>query len=308
MSNTPLLAASDLRVDIDGVAVLDRVSFRSRGRSLAIAGDAQGVFGALFGEAQVRAGTMYLRGHDVFRREHIGEAIAGFAPLDPPLPDHFSARDYLSWGARLAGIETARAKKLAHAALAELDLERIGGTRLDRLALHERRALVIAQAIVTHPAVLVAAAPLSGLAGEPAAYVERVLATATQGRSWIVSLSSLHPASREHTLASGADEVFIFASGALARSGKLSHLLDQSGAYSLVLRGHTAEFRTALEARGVTLSGGPRRFFVELPAGMKTDDLLLLSTEVGAPIVELLPELPFTEPSLETASGARSRA
>jgi len=67
MSDTPLLAAVDLRVDIDGVAVLDRVSFRSRGRSLAIAGDAQGVFGALFGEAQVRAGTMYLRGHDVFR-------------------------------------------------------------------------------------------------------------------------------------------------------------------------------------------------------------------------------------------------
>jgi ABC-2 type transport system ATP-binding protein len=118
----------------------------------------------------------------------------------------------------------------------------------------------------------------------------------------------LHPASLEHALAATADEVFIFSSGALARAGKLSRLLDQSGAYSLVLRGRAAEFRAALEARGVALSGGPRRFFVELPAGMKTEDLLLLSTEVGAPIVELLPELPFTEPSLELASSARSSA
>ncbi|HEY3593086.1 MAG TPA: hypothetical protein VGL13_04410 [Polyangiaceae bacterium] len=306
--NVPLLAASELRVDHRGAAVLDRVSFQSRGRSLAVAGDGHGLFAALAGEARVRAGQLMLRGHDVSRREQLRSDIVGLAPLDPPLPDRLSARDYLAWGARLAGVAPSQARKLATAALSTLELDAIAGSRVDGLPVPERRALAIAQAVVTEPAVLVAAAPLAGLTGQAATYVERVFAAATRGRSWIVSLSSVRPGSPEHALAVAADDFVVFASGALVRGGKLGRMEDENSAYSLMIRGKTADFRAALESRGVALSGGPRRFFVDLPTGMTTVDLLALSIEVGAPIVELLPRLSLAspEPSMTSPPGAKS--
>jgi ABC-2 type transport system ATP-binding protein len=306
--NVPLLAASDLRVDVGGAVVLDRVSFQSRGRSLAIVGDGRGLLAALSGEATVRSGQLMLRGHDVARREHIRAGVVGIAPLDPPLPDRLSARDYLAWSARLAGVAPAEARKLAAAALATLDLESLSRARLDELPLPERRALAIAQAVVANPAVLVAAAPLSGLSGQQATYVERVLTAATRDRSWIVSLSSVHAGSPEHAFAASADDLLVFASGALVRAGKLRRMEEESSAFSLMIRGKTSGFRAALEARGVALSGGPRRFFVDLPPGMTPHDLLSLSVEVGAPIVELLPRLlsASADPGLAPPPGAKS--
>jgi hypothetical protein len=61
--------------------------------------------------------------------------------------------------------------------------------------------------------------------------------------------------------------------------------------YTLILRTKVPEFREALRARGVDLTGGPHRFFVELPRGMNAQDLVALSAEVGAPLVELVPRI-----------------
>ena len=58
-----------------------------------------------------------------------------------------------------------------------------------------------------------------------------------------------------------------------------------------MLRANVPAFRAALHARGVELIGGPQRFFVELPPGMKAQDLVALSAEVGAPLVELVPRI-----------------
>lgn len=309
-NDAPLLAANDLRVDLGGAAVLDRVSFQSRGRSLAIVGDGHGLVASIAGQARVRSGRLLLRGRDVARRQHFGAGrpgdehgtnLVGVAPLDPPLPDRISAREYLAWGARLAGVAPSQAKKLAATTLNSLDLERLSSARLDELPVPERRALAIAQAVVTSPAVLVATAPLSGLAGQAATYVERVLGAAMRERAWIVSLSSVHAGSPEHALAAAADDLLVFASGTLVRAGKLRRMEDQSSAFSVMIRGRAAEFRAALEARGVAFSGGPRRFFVDLPAGMTTRDLFALSAEVGAPIVELLPRLMLASPESSLA-------
>jgi ABC-2 type transport system ATP-binding protein len=306
-NDAPLLAATNLRVDLGGAAVLDRVSFQSRGRSIAIVGDGHGLVASIAGQARVRSGNLVLRGHDVARRQHRAAGrtptdpdgdLVGIAPLDPPLPDRITAREYLAWSARLAGIASSPANKLAASTLASLDLDRLAKSRLDELPLPERRALVIAQAVVTGPAVLVATAPLSGLSGQAATYVERVLATAARDRAWIVSLSSVHAGSPEHTVAAAADDLLVFASGSLVRAGKLRRMEDESSAFSLMIRGRTAGFRAALEARGVGLSGGPRRFFVDLPPEMTTQDLLALSVQVGAPIVELLPRIMASASSL----------
>jgi ABC-type multidrug transport system ATPase subunit len=291
MSDAPLLAARDLRVDVDGAVAVEGVTLETRGNSVAIVGDGSGLLRAIAGDAVVRTGSLQIEGLDVSRGEQLRPSALGMAPLDPPLPPKWTAREYVTWGARLAGMSRASAKESADWALAELGLDKLAGAAASTLPPADRRALVLAQAIVARPAVLVAAGPLSGLSGRDAAQVAAVLASATKGRRWIVSLSNLYAGSEENVLAAQADELLVFASGRLVRRGKLQKIEDGTVGYTLMLRAKATEFRDALRARGVELSGGPQRFFVELPPGMKAQDLVALSAEVGAPLVELVPRI-----------------
>jgi len=291
MTGPPLIVARDLRIDVDGAVALEATSFETRGGSVAIVGDGYGLLRAIAGNSPIRSGSLTVIGLDVGRREQLGPATIGMAPLDPPLPARWTAEEYLVWGARLAGVGRVSARESATATLAELGLDKLARSELASLTPADRRVLVLAQAVVTRPAILVAAAPLSGLSGQDAGYVAAVLAAATQDRRWIVSLSNLYAGSEENVLAARADELLVFASGRLVRQGKLQKIEEGTVGYTLMLRSRVAEFRDALQARGVELSGGPQRFFVELPADMKAQDLVALSAEVGAPLVELVPRI-----------------
>jgi ABC-type Na+ transport system ATPase subunit NatA len=291
MSDTPLLRARDLRIDIDGAAQVESATFESRGASLALLGDGQALISAVAGRADIRAGLLEIEGLDVGGRAQLRAGTVGLAPLDPPLPPKWTVREYLVWGARLAGLARLEAQKRAATILLELGLEAVAARQLEGLAVGERRAAVLAQAVVTRPRVLVASAPLSGLAGGDADYVAAAFAAATRERKWIASLSNLYAGSAEHRLAASADDLLVFASGRLARQGKLQVLEEGTVGYTLMLRSRIAEFREALRARGVELFGGPQRFFVELPPRLRPSDLLALSAEIGAPIVELVPQI-----------------
>jgi ABC-type multidrug transport system ATPase subunit len=291
MSHPPLLAARDLRVDIDGAVALENVGFETRGRSVAVVGDARGLFLAIAGAAPIRAGSLAVSGLDVARREQIGPSSVGMAPLDPPLAPKWTATEYLVWSARLAGMSRATASESASSTLAELGLERLAKSKVPSVTQAERRAIVLAAAVVARPAVLLAEAPLAGLSGEHAAYVSAVLRSSCEGRKWILSLSNLHAGSDEHVLAAQADDLLVFASGKLVRQGKLAKIEDGTVGYSLMVRSRGAEFREALRARGIEMTGGPQRFFVELPSGTRAQDLVALSAEVGAPLVELVPRI-----------------
>ena len=117
-------------------------------------------------------------------------------------------------------------------------------------------------------------------------------ATASRGRRWIVSLSNLYLGSAESTLAQTADDLLLFASGRLVRQGRSIASKAAPSDTPSPYAAKVDELRAALRARGVDLAGGPERFFVELPREMKAHDLLALSLDVGAPIVELVPRIP----------------
>jgi ABC-2 type transport system ATP-binding protein len=292
VTDAPLVAAQDLRIDISGAIAIEHVSFTSHGRSVALLGDEHGILSAVGGAADIRSGTLRILGTEVGDGAHLRSNLVGMAAVDPPMPPRWTAREYLLWGARLAGADKASAERDAAQALAEFGLESAAGQRLDSLPLAERRVLVLAQAVIVRPAVLVAATPLAGLGGREAAYVATAWATAARGRQWIVSLSNLYPGSAESVLAQSADDLLLFSSGRLVRQGKLDRLESGAVGYTLTVRSKIDELRAALRARGVDLTGGPRRFFVELPKEMKAQDLLSLSADIGAPIVELVPRIP----------------
>jgi ABC-type multidrug transport system ATPase subunit len=291
MSDPALLRAEGLRIDVDGAAQVENATFEARGRSLALLGDGQALIAAIAGRADVRSGKLQIEGFDVGLREQLRAGTIGLAPLDPPLPPRWTVRDYLGWGARLAGQSRTLAQKSADQTLRAMGLDAMAGRQLETLGTGEKRTAVLAQAIVTQPRVLVAASPLSGLAGGEADYVFAAFAAAARDRKWIASLSNLYAGSVEHRLAASADDLLVFASGRLVRQGKLQGIEEKTVGYTLMLRGKATEFREALRARGVELSGGPQRFFLELPPRLGPSDLLALSAEIGAPIIELVPRI-----------------
>jgi ABC-2 type transport system ATP-binding protein len=292
VSDHPLVAAHDLRIDVGGAIAIERATFVSSGHSVALLGDEHGILSAVAGSAAIRAGTLAILDTEIGDGGHLRSNLVGLAALDPPLPPRWSAREYLMWGARLAGADRASAARDADAALTEFGLDSAAAQKLESLSLIERRVLVLAQAVIARPAVLVSSGPLSGLGGREASYVASAWASASRGRRWIVSLSNLYLGSAESTLAQTADDLLLCASGRLVRQGRLDRIESGAVGYTVTVRSKVEELRAALRARGVDLAGGPERFFVELPREMKAQDLLALSLDVGAPIVELVPRIP----------------
>lgn len=307
MSDVPLLAATDARVAVDGVTALDRLTLETRGDHVLLAGDTRALFaaitgvpladpaaepgeeGELPGEAYVVAGTLALAGRSVGERAHL--AAMGAAPHDPPLPPRWTAEEYVTWSAQVAGTPKGTARELAQAALARLGLGALRRKRADALARHERRALVLAAAVVTGPEVLVAEAPLAGLEGAAAAFVMHALWCASEGRRVLMSATRLDGASAEGSLARGASHLVVLAGGEVAVEGPPGELFATARVLSVTVRGDAEALRAELAARGIELRGGPVRFSASLPAGVTPREVLAAAVTVRAAVVELVPVL-----------------
>lgn len=309
----PLLVARGVRIAVDDAVTIEAFDLDTRGRALLLLGDSApllatvgnaplgmasawwaaraGRLEPVQGHARVAAGRLALAGRDVATGAHRG--VSGYAPLDPPLPLDTTVcawlDEVLELSSGLAGHVLPRAARTER--VAELVL-RVGlvarsATPIRALGLAERRALVLAQAVVEAPQVLVAEAPLAGLDEASAAFVLSALASASEGRSTIVSVTRPLPGTPEGVLAARASDVAVLAGGQLVYSGSAGELLSSGR----VLRLHVPEgaeaLTQALARRGASLRGGPTRFVVELPEGMGPTEVLLDAAEVSASVVEV---------------------
>ena len=310
MDSAPLFAAREARVAIDGAVAIDALTLESKGDRLLFAGDVGALLSVLtgvpraattgaralddgdappLGEALVVSGSLLLAGKNVGAGEHV--ATTGSAPLDPPLPAGWSALEYVSWSARLAGITRSAAARLALTALDRVGLGASAKKAATALALPERRALQLASAIVASPEVIIAEAPLGGLDGPAAAFVLRAVASATDGRRAVLSAARLEPGTPEGALCLGASHVVVLAGGEVALEGTPAKLFGAARLYALTVHSNADRFREELGAAGIALRGGPRRFSVALPEGASTRQILVAAKAARAAVVELVPIL-----------------
>jgi len=313
----PLLRARDARIAVDDVVAMDRLTFDAPGDRVLLAGEVSELVAVLTGvplaararrdvseelpgEARVVGGSLFVAGRSV--GSHLaasgdakGRSIAGAgvvcgtAPLDPPLPADWTAEDYVAWSARLSGASARAARELAGPALARVGLGALRRRPLGALAIPERRALLLAHAIVTSPEVLIAEAPLSGLEGSAFDFVLAAVAAATEGRRAILSGARLDPGAPESVLARGASYVVVLLAGEVALEGKPSELFSAATIFGLTIRSNAEPFRAELASRGIALRGGPRRFSAALPEGATSTDILAAARASGAALVELVP-------------------
>lgn len=301
----PVLSAAGARITVDGVIAIDHLTLETKGDHVVLAGDTRALLAAVTGvpladpastdeadppgEAFVSAGRLALAGRDVSARAHL--AVMGAAPLDPPIPPRWTAEEYVAWGARLAGERPGSARDLAHAALARVGLADARKRRVEAFARAERRALALAQAVVTGPEVLVAEAPLSGLEGSAARFVHAALLAAVEGRRALITAARLDAAGLEGALARGAGHLVVLSGGEIAVEGPPADLFAAARVLSITVRGDAEALRAELSARGIDLRGGPVRFAASLPVGATPRQILLAAAAARAAVVEMVPVL-----------------
>lgn len=141
----------------------------------------------LLGSARTTAGSVTIDGSDptTFRRSH----GVGFIPEKPAFPAHLTVNEFL---AGLRAISGAGAPTPAELALSDsFQLREIGGVRLSRLSLGQKRRVELAAALIGDPPLLLLDEPTNGL--DPLAVVAlrtSILACRRDGR--LILISSHH--------------------------------------------------------------------------------------------------------------------
>jgi ABC-type Na+ transport system ATPase subunit NatA len=310
-----LLEAVDARIAVGGACALDELSLRTHGDRVLLAGDAEPLLLALFGarsgtlpvavdtkrvasDAEVVVGTLRLRGMAPGSGAY--HAAVGLAPLDPPLPTRWRVEQYLEWAARLAGAGRREARVLAGAAMQRLGLEAGRGRRLGTLTLAERRAVVLAQAVVSGPSVLVAEAPLSRLEGASGAWLAEVLHKATAGLGTVLSVTKLVPPAVESALVGLSTDVCYFRQGRLLVHRAAADLLAGACWLEICVAGAAAAFGRELATDGIELRGGPACFVAvvrsapapaEAPTLTPTSRVLAAAARAKASVLRCVPIL-----------------
>jgi ABC-2 type transport system ATP-binding protein len=296
--------ADEARISVDDVVAMEKLTVRSRGDRVLCAGDTEVLFAALTGvplrsrsrsvseddmpgEASVTAGSLFIAGRDVAKREHFD--IVGAAPVDVPLPLKMTVLDYVTWSARLAGETHRQARELAMSALERVGLSGAMKRDVSTLDLPSRRVLALAHAASADPEVLIVESPLAGLESGPAAFVMNAIVRVTDGRKAIFSVRKMEPGTPEGNLALGATDVLVFASGALVMEATPEELFASVRVYGVTIRKNGSAFRDELEARGVVVKGGPLRMSLTLPGETTTKEIMAAASKARAPIVELFP-------------------
>jgi ABC-type Na+ transport system ATPase subunit NatA len=288
-----------------GAALSAPLSLRSDARRIGLVGAWEPLFLALSGQASVSSGIARIFGCEI--ESALARGVVGFAPCDPQLPASFTVREYLEHAARLNHGSRARARDDARRTLEDLGLGELTQLQLGRLVPHQARALGIAFAALTTPAVLCLETPLRGLDAASADYVARLCAHVAERSSVILSSALPQSPSAERALLEACDELFRLEHGALVAQGPPLAVFAPGARYLLTLTGsqHT-ELALALTRAGckLTAQAAPTefsgllapdrvvtRYLVELPEAGSPDLLLDSALGAGVTVLELEPLL-----------------
>ncbi len=287
----PILAASTLRVDVEGVPAVDGLSCTSTGDQVLVLGGARALFEAAAGLRAIAHGSLRIEGLAPGNAVQAGRAAS--AALDPPVPPSWTLLQYVTWSARLAGHARAPAAALAHEALARMELDPLVRTRMSGAPVHARRAAVIAAALATGATTLLVEDPLAGLPAEESRSLARRLCGALTGRRAVVFAARV---ALESPIALAADEAILVDDSRVIVQGPPAEIATRERTFALTLEGDVAAFVEAVQAGGGRLLGAPgaptrarqHRLSVEL-GPLATRDLLRIATDLGAVVLELRP-------------------
>jgi ABC-type taurine transport system ATPase subunit len=279
-----LLEAQQLRVDADGLAVIDGLDLATTGSHVLVLGAARALFEAAAGLRPVARGALSVGGEPASRACAGGAAAA--ASFEPPVPPTWTPLVYVTWSARLAGHEPRSAERLARDAISRLRMQAIASAPLGRLAPHARRATVIAAAVATGAQTLLLDDPLGGLPDDAARPFARALAKGLSDRAWVVFAPRVP---LESPLALEAEEAIVVAGSRVLSQGAPAELATAEKRVSVRVQGNADELARRAKGLGARIDQVGPHMAVDLGERLRAVDLLGLALESDAVIVELRP-------------------
>jgi ABC-2 type transport system ATP-binding protein len=179
------------------------------------------------------SGSVKVAGDDVVERPDIVKGKVGYLPDRPPLYEDLSVRDYLTFAARIRGVDSSKTAKLVAEAVELTELGDVSRKIIGSLSHGYKQRVGIAQAIVHAPELVVLDEPISGL--DPVQIVEmRELVKNLKGEHTVV-LSS-HILSE---ISETCDRILVINSGKIEWSGtetELSVALRQGTRVAITVR------------------------------------------------------------------------
>jgi ABC-type multidrug transport system ATPase subunit len=285
---SPVLALSEVRVDVGGVPAIDGLTLTSTGEHILVLGAPRALFEAAAGLRPTSRGRLLVEG--VPMPHAIRAGLVACAPLDPTLPGSWTARQYVAWSARLAGHGRATSLSLAGEALERLRIAPLARTKLAAGLPHVRRAVVIAAALATGAATLLVEDPTPGLGDEDAHALARATTSATGERHSVIFAARVP---LESPLALDADEAIVITGSQVGAQGAPAEIAARERTLAVRIHGDLAAFVVAVEAQGghaVAAGDAKPPVHVRVDLGpLAARDLLRIAAESNAVVVELRP-------------------
>jgi ABC-2 type transport system ATP-binding protein len=182
------LLARAARIDLARRPLVARLDAESRATRLGLLGDWSALFRLLTGEAELAGGTLTIAGGELPLAVQTG--TVGVMRLDSLLPPQWTAEHLLAQSAELTGLSRAHAQRSAFQTLERLGLVDLSSRHLGHLHIAERRAVLVAHALLTGPRVLCLEEPLAALDTAAEQLVLAVIERAAQGRRLIVAFGA----------------------------------------------------------------------------------------------------------------------
>jgi ABC-2 type transport system ATP-binding protein len=291
LSEASIFEAVSARIDVRGTPVLDDLTATVAARRALVLGGPRALFEAAIGTRALAHGQVLVFG-DPARRAVEGGILAS-APLDPPLPPRWTAKDYVTWSARLAGHREKDAIGLASEALARLGLAPVRAGKAEILASMAplvRRRVVVAAALATGARVLFLEDPSAGLDGDAEAeFASSLIQSLGGGCAWLVFAPRVHATS---PWLSAAEEAVVLAGAKVAAQGSPSALAARVRTYAIDVLGEkdaVDELARRIEAKGGLVNPRGRALMVDLADEVTTLDLLAWASEADLAVVEIRP-------------------
>jgi ABC-2 type transport system ATP-binding protein len=294
MSDAPLLAADGARLTVGDAAAGPPLSLSTTGPRLLLAGDTEALVAALTGldvadgaGVEVTTGTLAVLGRSVADGAH--REVLGMVPHRPSLVPRYTARDYLRWSARLAGVPGPKAA--AEGALHRVGLSSLARRTIGGLNPAEQRGLAFAAALVGEPAALLVDRGFDGLDAAAQTWLASLLTDMARRMPLVLAEPRLQIEGPVGAALRMMTDVVVLRAGAVVTECAPHELLAGARAFTLSIRQGADALAARLAERDLTLEGGPTHFAIKLPPSLGPTDLLVAAHEVNAVVIAVTPLL-----------------
>lgn len=172
----------------------------------------------LTGYLEPSAGSIVIDGLDISERRAETQKRIGYLPENCPLYPDMTVIDFLDYAAGLKGLKGAESNRAVRAAIDRMELRDKAAQTIQTLSRGYRQRVGVAQAILTHPAILIFDEPTNGLDPSQIQHMRDMIVE--MGRESMVILST-HILREVQAV---CDRVLIIRDGRLALDSKIQDL------------------------------------------------------------------------------------